>query len=72
MKQSLEDYIEGRMQLGGCGLFALIVVIAIIGIGIAVKGFIDDFTIKKLLKVIFWVGLSVLIMVGVFKGKIGK
>ena len=72
MKQSLDDYIEGRMQLGGCGLFVLIAVIAIVGICAAVKGFIDDFSIKKLLKVIFWVGLSTLIMVASFKGKIER
>lgn len=53
MKQSWDEYVEGRLAIGGCGLTLLIIGIVIAVIIIAINNFINDFSIGKLLFFIF-------------------
>ena len=53
MKQSWDEYVEGRLAIGGCGLTLLIIGIIIAVIVIAINNFINDFSIGKLLFFIF-------------------
>lgn len=67
MKQSLEDYIEGRLQLGGCLLALLVIVFVIAIIVIAINNFINDFSIGKLICVISFIPAVILIFWSAFK-----
>ena len=43
MKQSWNDYVNGRLAIGGCGLFLLIIGIVIAVIIIGITNFIENF-----------------------------
>ena len=53
MKQSWDEYVEGRLAIGGCGLTLLIIGIVVAVIIIAINNFINDFSVGKLLFFIF-------------------
>ena len=55
MKQSWDDYVEGRLALGGCGLTLLIIGIVISVIIIGLNRFFNDFSIGKLIILIIFV-----------------
>ncbi len=67
MKQILEDYIEGRLQLGGCILTILIIIFIIAVIVIAVNNFINDFSIGKLICLISFIPAIILTFWSAFK-----
>ena len=67
MKQSLEDYIEGRLQLGGCLLSLLVIVFVIAIIVIAINNFINDFSIGKLICLISFIPAVIIIFWSAFK-----
>ncbi len=43
MKQSWDEYVEGRLAIGGCGLTLLIIGIVVAVIIIGVTNFIENF-----------------------------
>ena len=43
MKQSWDEYVEGRLAIGGCGLTLLIIGIVVAVIIISVTNFIENF-----------------------------
>lgn len=55
MKQSWNDYVEGRLAIGGCGLTLLIIGIVIAVIIIALNNFFNNFSVGKLIILIFFV-----------------
>ena len=55
MKQSWDEYVEGRLAIGGCGLTLLIIGIVVAVIIISINNFIDDFSVGKLLILILFV-----------------
>ena len=67
MKQSLEEYVEGRLQLGGCLLTILIIFFIIAIIFIAVNNFINDFNIGKLICLISFTPAIIFILWSIFK-----
>ena len=67
MKQSLEEYIEGRLQLGGCLLTILVIVFIIAVIVISINDFINNFSIGKLICVISFIPAVILIFWSAFK-----
>ena len=67
MKQSLEEYIEGRLQLGGCLLTILVIVFIIAVIVISINDFINNFSIGKLICVISFIPAVILIFWSSFK-----
>ena len=62
MKQSWEEYVEGRLQLGGCVLVILIILIVIAAIVVGISKLINDFNILKLLAVLSFIPAAVLII----------
>ena len=55
MKQSWNDYVEGRLAIGGCGLTLLIIGFVIAVIIIALNNFFNNFSVGKLIILIIFV-----------------
>lgn len=69
MKQSWDEYVEGRLTLGGCGLAVIFIGIIIYLIVLAVEYFTNDFSVWKLIILIFAVLSIIAIIVNAVKGK---
>ena len=62
MKQSWEEYVEGRLQFGGCVLKILIIIGIIFAICAVIINLIEDFSVMKLVAYISFIPAAVVII----------
>ncbi len=67
MKQSFEEYVEGRMMIGGCLMWIFGIVIAFALIIVCVANFFGDLNVFKLIGLILFIVFTVWICWDKFK-----